>query len=129
MESEPKMVSQFLLGSILLGISVLLVVPCAVGLVEYSSQAKTAEPDGSKKATAKRLKVYEIIQIIVLAFACAGFIFGFYVMATSDGGIGTKKGPLFVKDTAISPASSAVKTRTGGISRTKNMPLTAFEIL
>ena len=133
-ESHPKMVSQFLLGSILLGLSALLVVPCAVSLVEYKNRAKPlpgaeTSDDTDNTANENRMKVYQIIQIVILAFACLGFIFGFYVMETSTS-TSTSTSTISPSRIATRTATS-MSTRTGGLaSRTKaaSVPLSAYEI-
>ena len=111
MAADEKMVSQFLLGSVLLGISVLLVVPSAVGILEYKSKAVPLPGGAHDKPVERRMHMYEIIQIIILACACVGFLFGFYVMFVSSSS--KSSGVHNTEATGIEMTHSAVRIKKG----------------
>ena len=105
---------RFLLGSVLLGLSALLMIPSALGLAEYSENKPASNMeryhDTKQKKTTKNMKVYALIQLIVLVLAILGFVSGGAIMI-----VATKRGVNV--NTLVTPALKPGKI--GGVSSTK----------
>ena len=86
MATEGKVVSQMLFGGILLGLSVLLIIPSSIGIAEYRDRAIPLVATQKNKAAENKLKAYEAVQITILVIALIAFLIAIYIMATSRTG-------------------------------------------
>ena len=115
-----QLVSRFFLGSVLLGLSALLMIPCALGLAEYSNNdAVPSTNSENKKKNDKKRKAYGIIQTTVLAIAIFGFFSGGAIMivAAKSGAGAAAQG-----NTLVTKVHKPSKHKIGGVAGTKKLP-------
>jgi hypothetical protein len=108
-QPEGKVVSQMLFGGILLGLSVLLIIPSSIGIAEYNNRLKPVVMTPKDHDKEKQLKAYEGVQIFILVVALIALMISIYLMATSSKGKmyieATKK---LLKSKNTSPVAAAV---------------------
>lgn len=98
-----KTVTQLLLGGVILGSSLLLIVPSALGIAEYNKRPLPIVGGLVDQNKQKQLETYRNIQIAVLVVACIGVVLAGVLMLTSD----AAKTKLDVKKQAFPPTSAS----------------------
>lgn len=101
-----KTVTQMLLGGVVLGTSLLLIIPSSIGIAEYNNRPLPVAGGIVDSEAESRLKAYRTVQIVILTIACIGVVLAVYLMATSDSFYGyvLRKAPARLLPTSASTA-------------------------